>query len=228
MTPPRYNTMNAFRERLRAEAGEDALAAFELAVKEYVAANPGSHPQNVRFKVAPKFGYIGPKDERKRFDVRYGVASIDAERSDRQSAESDNSLMEAIKGLPATDSPIKEADWVRGHPAMMRGLRGKSGEKILVTAEDVLSAPHGLPPSQAAVFALQTWVAKPEEFQKWYLSNFAKKIQEREEAEAAARTAARVGRSESMAIEEVLKIIGAISEEAEGLAREALLREKPL
>lgn len=227
MAVPKYNTMNAFRERLRAEAGEDALAAFELAVKQHIEVHKG-HPQNVRFKIAPQFGYVGPKDERKRFDLRHGVASIDAERQERKVTESDAALMAAMHGLPSTASPISEADWVRGHPAMMRSLRVKPGDQILVTAADVTEAPHGLPPSQAAVLALQTWISKPNEFQKWYATTFAKAIQERAEAEAAERAASRAGQSEVMPINEVLAIIGAINEDAEAITREALLRGKPL
>jgi hypothetical protein len=70
--------------------------------------------------------------------------------------------------LPPVASPALELEWVRGHPAMMRrDLQVQIGNKVLpvlITPEDILAAPHGLPPSRSAVYRLVNWANRPD---KW-------------------------------------------------------------
>jgi hypothetical protein len=220
---PKFNAFNALRERLLVEQGQHVLDAFEMRAKEY-AAEAKIPIQSARSKIAKEFGYIDAKDERRRFDNRHRVSSREYEQHDKAVEEADRAVKEAMKGLPVTALPVEEADWIRGHPAMMRQSRTRTGKLLLVTAEDITDAPHGPPPSQSAVISLQSWINRPDEFAKWYASTFAKTLQARAEAAEARIVRDQAGEPETMAIDEALAILRGFSVEACELARQAVGR----
>lgn len=74
---------------------------------------------------------------------------------------------DAVRMLPddAPDSVVR--DWIAGHPAMARLSRQKDKTKaVMITASDLLQAPHGKAPSKSAAHALQHWANCPHEFWK--------------------------------------------------------------
>lgn len=220
---PKFNAFNALRERLLLEEGQAVVDAFEARAKQ-VSVECKIPIQPARQKVAKEFGYVDAKDERRRFDNRHRVNSQEHEKHDRAIEEAERSVAEAMKGLPVTAAPIEEADWIRGHPAMMRQARTRAGRQLLVSADDITNAPHGLPPSQSAVIMLQSWINRPDDFAKWYASTFAKTLQSRAEAAEARTFREQAGEPETMAIEEALAILKGFSANACELARKAVGR----
>ena len=69
----------------------------------------------------------------------------------------------AIRGLPATASEEAIMDWIGGHPAMSRHV-WMDEEEIILTAKDILDAPHGSAPCRIAATLLQYFVNRPEQF----------------------------------------------------------------
>lgn len=90
-------------------------------------------------------------------------------------------LMETLAKIPQSSTAAKELAWIRAHPAMSRGAR--MGTSVIITADDVLSPPHGKAPSQSAVNQLQHWVNKPDEFFKQLMQVERKQISEASESE---------------------------------------------
>ena len=68
----------------------------------------------------------------------------------------------AIRGLPATASEEAIMNWIGGHPAM--GWHIRLEEEIILTAKDILEAPHGSAPCRIAATLLQYFVNRPEQF----------------------------------------------------------------
>lgn len=72
---------------------------------------------------------------------------------------------EAVDSLPIKGDVKEELDWIRAHPAMLRYERRQDRNKqIIITADDVLRAPHGKAPCRSAVATLQYWVNNPSKF----------------------------------------------------------------
>ncbi len=69
----------------------------------------------------------------------------------------------AISGLPATAPEEEILDWIAAHPAMVRHIWMEE-EEIILTAKDVLEAPHGSAPCRIAATRLQYFVNRPEKF----------------------------------------------------------------
>jgi hypothetical protein len=69
----------------------------------------------------------------------------------------------AIRGLPAMAQEEEIMNWIGGHPAMGRHIR-LDGDEIILTAKDVLAAPHGECPCWVAAILLQHYVNWPEQF----------------------------------------------------------------
>lgn len=105
----------------------------------------------------------------------------------------------AFASLPTVADPQTEWEWLGGHPAMMRKDRAKSDlKRIELSAEDILSPPHGIAPSKRAVLQLQHWCNAPREFYKAMIG-VHKKQQEGEGA-------SEVGQDEDLAeVERMLK-----------------------
>jgi len=81
----------------------------------------------------------------------------------------------ALATLPSNSSKQKEIEWIEAHPAMMRSARAGKGANILLTADDILRAPHGACPSRSAACQLQHWVNNVSEFYKQIMSEAKKK-----------------------------------------------------
>ena len=69
----------------------------------------------------------------------------------------------AINGLPATAPEEAIMNWIGGHPAMGWHIRMEE-EEIILTAKDVMEAPHGSAPCRIAATLLQYFVNRPEQF----------------------------------------------------------------
>ena len=69
----------------------------------------------------------------------------------------------AIRGLPAAAPEEAIMDWIGGHPAMGWHIRMEE-EEIILTAKDILEAPHGSAPCRIAAILLQYFVNWPEQF----------------------------------------------------------------
>ena len=71
----------------------------------------------------------------------------------------------AIRGLPATASEEAIMNWIGGHPAMLRHIWMEEEDgPIILTAKDVMEAPHGSAPCRIAATLLQYFVNRPEQF----------------------------------------------------------------
>ena len=66
----------------------------------------------------------------------------------------------AITGLPATAPEEAIMDWIGGHPAMGWHIWMEE-EEIILTAKDVMEAPHGSAPCRIAAILLQYFVNRP-------------------------------------------------------------------
>ena len=71
----------------------------------------------------------------------------------------------AISGLPATAPEEEIMDWIAAHPAMLRHVwMDEEDGPIILTAKDILEAPHGSAPCRIAAILLQYFVNWPEQF----------------------------------------------------------------
>jgi len=72
---------------------------------------------------------------------------------------------EAISGLPTTTPKEEIVDWIAAHPAMSRHIWMEEEDgPIILTAQDVMEAPHGVAPCRAAATQLQSFVNRPDKF----------------------------------------------------------------
>lgn len=117
------------------------------------------------------------------------AAASASERQRRHRQKMRNQPFEsAIADLPPTASPSVEMDWVKSHPAMTRKDRQKdTGDKILITPDDILKAPNGKCPSRSAAQMLQHYANKPDAFFKELLSETKKAKSQEDEVEAEKR-----------------------------------------
>lgn len=142
-----------FRERLMREG---RLLEYEEYVRKLMAG--GLTERRARWEAMRRFGYRSRRDE----------MMLHAAYANREAG----GLERAIGLLPDRASVGEELDWIRAHPAMARGGRGREVE---LTEADILDAPHGRAPSKAAVFALRHWANNPNEFFKQMLLREAKR-----------------------------------------------------
>ena len=71
----------------------------------------------------------------------------------------------AISGLPATAPEEVILNWIAAHPAMLRHIwKEEEDGPIVLTAKDVMEAPHGSAPCRIAATLLQYYVNRPEQF----------------------------------------------------------------
>jgi hypothetical protein len=71
----------------------------------------------------------------------------------------------AIRGLPATAPKEEIINWIGGHPTMGWHIRMEEEDgPIILTAKDILEAPHGSAPCRIAATLLQYFVNRPEQF----------------------------------------------------------------
>jgi hypothetical protein len=89
---------------------------------------------------------------------------------------------EALRDLPPTADPLAERNWVGAHPAMGRRYETKKEENVVITADDILNAPHGPAPSRQAVNMLRLYAQTPKTFYDQILSE-QKKIKDGDKTE---------------------------------------------
>lgn len=131
-------------------------------------------PATKSLKTAPD-SELTPEQLKKREQAREWSRRSRAKAAERK-------LMATLVDIPQSSTAARELAWIRAHPAMSRGAR--QGSTVILTAEDVLSPPHGKAPSQSAVNQLQHWVNKPDEFFKQLMQVERKQISESSESEA--------------------------------------------
>ncbi len=108
--------------------------------------------------------------------VEEETAALSAE--ERRELEAEREFEDALVTLPPNAPKSREIDWIEAHPAMMRQSRmkatGKTGP-VLITAKDILLAPHGPCPSRAAAVQLQHWANNATKFFEQIMSEAKKK-----------------------------------------------------
>lgn len=155
-------------------------------------ARDGRTRLEARKEAQRKFGYTGLKEEREQYAEHLKASKSGLkkegvnERSRRHYQKHKNLPFErALETLPPTASPAAEMEWIKSHPAMSRKDRSRNtSDRVLVTPEDIHSAPNGPCPSRAAAQQLQHWANRPEQFFKDVLSE-TKKAKARDEEEEA-------------------------------------------
>ena len=155
------------------------LGTLHLYKERYKELKQGPPPRTnvqTRWIAMKEFGYVDAATEWRIHEeylskVNKNVEEEMAERKERQKAakklQSSEELFErAVNGLAPTASETVDNDWIRAHAAMARKARGQVDTEgtVLITADDVLKAPHGPAPSKAAVYALQHWANFPHKF----------------------------------------------------------------
>lgn len=171
MNPQQFNVQRAFRERMYREGrgGE-----FEKCLDEEVAecGNVFGAKGRAIWKVMKRMGYRNSAEEKKFWQEHLNSQNAveEATRIHENACEILDAL-EKIPNLPAAAPPAVELEWVGGHPAILRrSLQRNKSEEAVITEEDILQAPHGLPPSRRAVNRLAHWANNVDEFQKQELS----------------------------------------------------------
>lgn len=157
-------TAQLFGERMDREGKKKE---FNARVKE-IMQETGKIYSTARWIVMREFGYVSQKEEQRLVD--------EYERKQRQDIEEEIfgevceavpnvSFDEALEQLPPTAKPFVEIDWVRAHPALSRLARLSDKTKgVVITAYDILHAPHGKAPSRGAVNILVDAANRPAKF----------------------------------------------------------------
>jgi len=175
--PPSVKRM--FVERMRREGREpEWFARGKAAVEE-----TGKHFSHIIFTVMRDMGYESVQKERELLAAHENSLHLTSSEKSRKKVQDEireerkvKNFDEALRMLPNKASVSEEIDWIRAHPAMSKKNRQKDQiNAVLVTAEDILQAPHGKAPSQAAVHQLQHWMNHPGEFFKQLLGEHKKK-----------------------------------------------------
>jgi hypothetical protein len=142
----------------------------------------------MRQVVMPAMGFVDDQAEIRLYrehqrlvhhiSVENAVAvDADEERVKTEEQEYEDALMT----LPPNAPKAKELEWIEAHPAMMRqsrlqaGVLSRSGGLVILTARDILSAPHGPCPSRSAANQLQHWVNHSQKFFEQIMSEAKKK-----------------------------------------------------
>jgi len=188
---PNGDVLKAFIARMTRD-GRDM--EWYKRIREAIASS-GKRFGAVKWQVARDMGYTDGKTEWKLDeDFRNNIHKTSAEREaelkkvheERLHALTD--FEKACATLPPNAPPDQEIAWIRSHPAMSRLNRtdhDKGSRGIRLTLDDVLRAPHGKAPSQAAVHQLQHWANVPAKFFEMCLSEDKKKMEEVEAEKAA-------------------------------------------
>lgn len=138
----------------------------------------GKDWKNSSWVAMREMGYKGPKDERAREAARLEEIELAAEERAKKRIEKENAIEgevvrcfdEVLCGLPDKASDVENLAWVKAHPAMSRLDRQVDKTKpIIISADELLSPPHGPAPSKAAANALQHFANRPGEFYKQIL-----------------------------------------------------------
>lgn len=159
----------------------------------------------VRPRAMRELGYLGADQERN-LALLYeqeGYVSpitevISEEQKIRQAEKRVTDYEEAIATLPDHCPASMVMDWVAAHPAMSRLARNPDKTKVvLISADDILRAPHGKAPSKEAARTLQHWANCPHEFYKQRLSE-QKKAKSGEDASSRIEMDEDIGKIEQL------------------------------
>lgn len=184
-----------FYRRMRREGRYEAYnKRVKEIMKETEAAGERAFYSHASRQARKEFGYAGPKGERQleaqyleQLEKNRLMEKLKAEREEIREERRVENFESALRELPDSASSAVEIAWIRAHPAMSRKSRGKASvEPVLISAEDVLSPPHGRAPSKAAVHALQYWANHPQKFFEKILDAQRKKDSDEEASEAEA------------------------------------------
>lgn len=185
------NVQAIFRDRMRREGhGEeyDALVQRYIDAEEKVNGKPkfGSYGRAM-WKAMKDLGYTNPGEERRKYEG-FTAQQDSAEELARvhETANGILAALNAIPDLPGCAAPGLELEWVGGHPAILRyDLQSDQTKKVMITADDILHAPNGLPPSRRAVSQLVHWANRVGEFHKQLLLTNKKAVFVGDEGQAA-------------------------------------------
>lgn len=181
------SVIQMFRHRMKREGRSEELNAL---LREVM--NEGlQFSTAMRTVVMPKMGFVSDEAEIRIYREHQAVVhhlSIENEvafDAEEERARTDEQEYEAaLLTLPSNAPKAKELEWIEAHPAMMRqsrllatGRAGASGKPavVLLTARDILNAPHGVCPSRSAANQLQHWVNHSQKFFEQIMSEAKKK-----------------------------------------------------
>lgn len=181
-----------FRDRM---AREGRAKELQERIREVISETGLGYSAALRV-VMPQMGYINDqmeirlyrehKEQYLRDTVAAAIdnaAAIEEEQAElsaeeMREAEAERAFEEALATLPPNAPKAREIEWIEAHPAMMRQSRmkatGKTGP-VLITADDVLRAPHGVCPSRSAAVQLQHWANNATKFFEQIMSEAKKK-----------------------------------------------------
>lgn len=181
-----------FRDRM---AREGRAKELQLRVREVISQTGMGYSAALRV-VMPQMGYINDqmelrlhrehRDQVLRDTVAAAIdsaAKVEEElnalsEEEVRAAAEESAFESALLSLPANAPKARELEWIEAHPAMMRQSRmkatGKTGP-VLITAADILDAPHGVCPSRAAAVQLQHWANNSTKFFEQIMSEAKKK-----------------------------------------------------
>lgn len=184
LTEPGYVTM--FRQRMKREGRSDEfLFRVRALIKKH-----GMLFNAAAAVIMPEMGYNGPDAETRlyrehqRIIGHYSAENALAEDAEEERLKTaDEEFEEALSTLPPNAPKAKELEWIEAHPAMMRQARmlagsagsGKADSVVLLTARDILNAPHGVCPSRSAAIQLQHWANHSQKFFEQMMSEAKKK-----------------------------------------------------
>lgn len=214
---PKKDTIpKIFMDRMKFESRDKE---FRKEIKR-VMAETGKRYGPASWIAMRNFGYTTPEFEREqelRRKIITAAPEIVAEQEKLRVAKGLGTLEEAVRQLPATASPSKEAAWIKAHPRLLQRARDNK-VNIILTADDVMSPPHGQAPSAWAVTQLQYWITTggTQEFFKQILSEERKAV-EADQAQAA--------ESQDPSLEEVKRLLKEVSKAARASAREEAKEE---
>lgn len=187
---PRVSTM--FKQRMQREGRGQELNERVRAVSR----ETGMGYASALHVVMPQMGFLNSESEIRLYrqhrrkcyesDLEEGLR-VSAEREELSKAERaeeesharlEEEFERALSQLPSNAKKWQELEWIEAHPAMMRESRmraiGKDGP-VVITAEDILNAPHGVCPSRAAAVQLQHWANNSVKFFEQIMSEAKKK-----------------------------------------------------
>lgn len=174
-----------FRQRMQREGRAEELRQRVRAVIEETGMGYSSALQ----VVMPQMGFLNNEAEIILFRRHQEECLEDAmreqiegpaelEEEERKAREEEKDFEAALATLPPNAEKWRELDWIQAHPAMMRESRQKArGDKgpVVITALDILDAPHGACPSRSAAVQLQHWANNSAKFFEQIMSEAKKK-----------------------------------------------------
>jgi hypothetical protein len=181
LTEPGHVTM--FRQRMKREGRSAELDSRLQAAIQQHSLLVG---EAMRKHVMPAMGFVSNEAEVRLYRehqklIHHFAAEneVAADAEEERIRTADEEYEDALMTLPPNAPKAKELEWIEAHPAMMRQSRLQAGAKpsgaVLLTAKDILNAPHGPCPSRSAANQLQHWVNHSQKFFEQIMSEAKKK-----------------------------------------------------